>query len=104
MDESQVDPLLLKRIKELMKQLPVVVVKPRSTKESADNSTLFQGRLSLPKSSPLQEEVVGVPMPTKRLAKRAVALKACERLHQLKELDDVHLLPVSHRKRQLIFW
>ena len=98
MDESQVDPLLLKRIKELVKQLPVVV-KPRSTKESADKSTLFQGRLSLPKSSPLQEEVVGVPMPTKRLAKRAVALKACERLHNLKELDDLHLLPVSHRKR-----
>lgn len=33
-------------------------------------------------------------MPTKRLAKRAVALKACIMLHKLKELDDVHLFPI----------
>ncbi|XP_046636603.1 endoribonuclease Dicer-like [Daphnia pulicaria] len=96
-DESKADPLLLKKMKELMKQLPVV--KPLSTKEPAEKIALFQCRLLLPKSSPLQGEVVGDPMLTKRLAKRAAALRACERLHQLKELDDLHLLPVSHRKR-----
>lgn len=37
-------------------------------------------------------------MPTKRLAKRAAALKMCIKLHELKELDDLHLLPVRHQK------
>ena len=34
-------------------------------------------------------------MPSKRLAKRAAALELCIRLHQLKELDDEHLLPIE---------
>lgn len=52
----------------------------------------------LPLSSPLREEVVGSVMPTKRLAKRAAALKACIALHQLQELDDAHFFPVTRLK------
>ncbi|KAI9563248.1 hypothetical protein GHT06_010706 [Daphnia sinensis] len=93
-DENRVDPLLLKRIKELVKQLPIA--KPPRNQAASVSYGLYQCRLLLPKSSPLQEEIVGEPMPTKRLAKRTVALRACQRLHVLKELDDLHLLPVSH--------
>ncbi|KAK4037186.1 hypothetical protein OUZ56_029226 [Daphnia magna] len=55
---------------------------------------LYQCRLILPLNSPLREEIIADVMPTKRLAKRAVALKACIMLHKLKELDDVHLFPI----------
>ena len=39
--------------------------------------------------------MVGPLLPSKRSAKRAVALDACRKLHKLQELDDVHLLPVT---------
>lgn len=62
---------------------------------SASKIRFFACRLILPLSSPLREEIMGDVMPTKRLAKHAAALKACKLLHQLKELDDFHLQPVS---------
>jgi len=34
-------------------------------------------------------------MSSKKMAKRAVALETCKRLHQLRELNE-HLLPVEH--------
>ena len=49
----------------------------------------------LPLNSPLRDEMVGPLLPSKRSAKRAVALDACQKLHKLQELDDVHLLPVT---------
>ncbi|XP_059352941.1 endoribonuclease Dicer-like [Daphnia carinata] len=94
-DENRIDPLLLQRIKELVKRLPIT--KPHTGQAATVSHGFYQCQLLLPKSSPLQEEIVGEPMPTKRLAKRTVALRACQRLHTLKELDDLHLLPVSHR-------
>ncbi|KAK4025948.1 hypothetical protein OUZ56_014980 [Daphnia magna] len=94
-DENLIDPLLLQRIKELVKRLPIP--KPPPNQVATVSYGLYQCQLLLPKSSPLQEEIVGEPMPTKRLAKRTVALRVCQRLHMLKELDDLHLLPVSHR-------
>lgn len=94
-DENLIDPLLLQRIKELVKRLPIP--KPPPNQVATVSYGLYQCQLLLPKSSPLQEEIVGEPMPTKRLAKRTVALRVCQRLHTLKELDDLHLLPVSHR-------
>ena len=42
----------------------------------------------------------GPEMPTRKLAKQAVALKACVRLHQLGELND-NLLPVGSKCKQL---
>lgn len=80
-----------------MKELPAP--KPLPNKATQDTYGLYECRLALPKSSPLQEEIIGEPMPTKRLAKRTAALRACQLLHTLKEFDDIHLLPVSHRSR-----
>lgn len=55
----------------------------------------YQCRLILPLNSPMREEMVGDVMPSKRLAKRSVALKTCIKLHEMQELDDKHLLPVK---------
>ena len=86
-EESAVDPVQLQNIKDILKKLP--------TEMSRNSPThLYQCHLLLPLNSPLRDEVVGDAMPTKRLAKRAVALKASIILHQLKELDDNHLFPV----------
>jgi endoribonuclease Dicer len=56
---------------------------------------LYRVHLLLPLSSPLREEIVGPALPSKLYAKRAVALEACKKLHQLGELDNVHLLPIT---------
>jgi endoribonuclease Dicer len=65
-------------------------VKPDSPFEN-----FYRFRLLLPLNSPLREEIVGPFLPSKRSAKRAVALEACTKLHKLQELDDVHLLPAT---------
>ena len=80
--EDQIEPIWLSRIQELLKTLP-----PEA------ECKYFECRLVLPLNSPLKEEVVSCIMPSQRLAKRSVALKTCVRLHELKELDDVHLFP-----------
>ena len=102
-DERSVEPTLLKNIKELLKKLPYIASSPRtkSTDQPPVNCSLYRCRLILPRNSPLTQEMIGEVMPSKRMAKRAVALKACIHLHELKELDDIHLLPVL-RKRT--FW
>ena len=92
-DESVVDPSWLRKIRELLKSLPE---SSSSAINVAINCGLFQCSLILPLNSPLREEVTGEVMPTKRLAKRAVALKTCKILHRLKELDDAHLFPIVH--------
>lgn len=48
--------------------------------------------LRLPINSPLKRRILGDVMPSKLLAKQAVALKACQELHQMGELDD-NLMP-----------
>lgn len=57
-------------------------------------SPLFRARLQLPINSPIKEPIIGIEMPSKRLAQMAAALKTCEILHKSGELDD-HLLPVG---------
>ena len=42
----------------------------------------------------------GPEMPTKKLAKRAAALEACKRLHQVGELNN-NLLPVGSKCKEL---
>jgi endoribonuclease Dicer len=86
--ESDVDPIQLQKIKDILKKLPT-----DASKYSSINN-LFQCNLFLPLNSPLRDEVIGDVMPTKRLAKRAVALKASIKLHELKELNDNHLFPM----------
>jgi endoribonuclease Dicer len=75
--ESDVDPIQLQKIKDILKKLPT-----DASKYSSINN-LFQCHLFLPLNSPLRDEVIGDVMPTKRLAKRAVALKASIKLHEL---------------------
>lgn len=64
--------------------------KPKPHEESFG---FYQCSLLLPLNSPLRDEVIGKVMPSKRLAKRSVALKACRLLHEKEEFDDEHLLP-----------
>ncbi|KAJ9599534.1 hypothetical protein L9F63_010006, partial [Diploptera punctata] len=56
--------------------------------------------LYLPIASPLNDYIKGPEMPTKKLAKRAVALEACKRLHKIGELND-NLLPVGSKCEEL---
>lgn len=92
-DESVVDPAHLKNIKDILKKIPSDI-SGSSPANGVSIGGLYQCCLILPLNSPLREEITGDVMPTKRLAKRAVALKTCIMLHKLKELDDVHLFPV----------
>ncbi|KAF7283787.1 hypothetical protein GWI33_022827 [Rhynchophorus ferrugineus] len=48
--------------------------------------------IDLPTICPLTESIIGPFMSNTKLAKRAAALRACVKLHQIKELDD-NLLP-----------
>lgn len=54
--------------------------------------TLYSCSLRLPINSPLRRCIVGDPMPSKLLAKQAAALKTCEELHRMGELDN-NLVP-----------
>lgn len=54
--------------------------------------TLYSCSLRLPINSPLRRCIVGDPMPSKLLAKQAAALRTCEELHKMGELDD-NLVP-----------
>lgn len=60
-----------------------------------ENPAWFQCQLMLPLNSPMRDVVTGKAMPSKRLAKRSAALQLCIRLHEMKELDDEHLLPIE---------
>ncbi|XP_071454543.1 endoribonuclease Dicer [Hetaerina americana] len=57
--------------------------------------------LQLPMNSPIRNIIKGIPMPNKRLAKRAVAIIACAILHRKKELGKNDLLPVCHKPEAL---
>jgi len=54
----------------------------------------FKCTIQLPINSPFKEVIVGPVMPSLELAKRAAALEACKKLHQIKELDD-YMLPIG---------
>uniref|UniRef100_K1QXR8 ribonuclease III n=1 Tax=Magallana gigas TaxID=29159 RepID=K1QXR8_MAGGI len=61
---------------------------------SGEGGTMYRATLNLPINSPYKRSVQGEVMPTKNLAKRAVALKLCQCLHEAGELDD-QLNPVG---------
>lgn len=62
--------------------------------------TLYSCSLRLPINSPLRRCIVGDPMPSKLLAKQAAALKTCEELHKMGELDD-NLVPQGKEAMRL---
>ncbi|XP_022096692.1 endoribonuclease Dicer-like [Acanthaster planci] len=55
---------------------------------------MYQSQIFLPINSPIRDPIQGPPMPKRKLAEMAAALKTCETLHKAGELDD-NLLPVG---------
>ena len=88
---SQVEPSWMRLLQSVISQLP-------DSRTTTHTGELYQCSILLPLNSPLREEIFGQVMPTKKLAKRAAALKMCIKLHELKELDDLHLLPIRQNK------
>ena len=66
----------------------------RCCKTERNGITLFQYTLRLPLNSPMKHDIVGLPMPTRTLARRVAALIACRILHKSGELDD-NLQPIG---------
>ena len=66
----------------------------RCCKALRNNSYVYQYTLRLPLNSSMKFDILGVPMPTRTLARRVAALIACRVLHRSGELDD-NLLPIG---------
>nr|AUZ94233.1 dicer-1 [Recilia dorsalis] len=49
---------------------------------------MYYCTVRLPINSPVKQDIIGHPMPTRVLAKRIAALETCRVLHESKELDD----------------
>ncbi|GLG98532.1 Endoribonuclease Dcr-1 [Gryllus bimaculatus] len=63
-------------------------------KVRSSDQTIYICTVRLPINSPVKQDIVGLPMPTRVLARRIAALEACRILHKARELDD-NLLPVG---------
>lgn len=61
----------------------------------------YECTLKMPINSPLKQPIVGEKMQRKKLAKMAAALKACEKLDEIGELNE-HLVPISALLQQKI--
>lgn len=55
---------------------------------------LYSYTIRLPINSPLKYDIVGIPMPSRVLARRVAALQVCKELHKMRELDN-NLQPIS---------
>lgn len=66
----------------------------RCCKTERSGNSVFQYTLRLPLNSPMKHDIVGIPMPTRTLARRVAALIACRMLHKSGELDD-NLQPIG---------
>lgn len=55
---------------------------------------LYSYTIRLPINSPLKYDIIGIPMPSKVLARRVAALQVCKELHKISELDD-NLQPIG---------
>ncbi|XP_013409876.1 LOW QUALITY PROTEIN: endoribonuclease Dicer-like [Lingula anatina] len=68
--------------------------------EQGTDPVMYVCTLRLPINSPVKEPCVGDPMSSQKLAKMAVALKTCQKLHEAGELDN-HLLPIGTMREML---
>lgn len=66
----------------------------RCCKTERNGVILYQYTLRLPLNSPMKTDIVGVPMPTRTLARRVAALIASRILHRSGELDN-NLQPIG---------
>nr|WOZ50365.1 endoribonuclease Dcr 1-like protein [Sogatella furcifera] len=57
--------------------------------------------IRLPINSPVKQDIVGHPMPTRVLARRIAAIEACKTLHLAKELDD-NMQPIGKERFQML--
>ncbi|PSN49931.1 Endoribonuclease Dcr-1 [Blattella germanica] len=66
-----------------------------NVKTTSDNGLIsFICTVRLPINSPVKQDIVGLPMPSRVLARRIAALETCKVLHKTQELDD-NLMPVG---------
>lgn len=66
----------------------------RCCKTIRNGHSIYQYTLRLPINSPMKDDILGLPMPTRTLGRRVAALIACRILHQSGELDD-NLNPIG---------
>lgn len=66
----------------------------RCCKALRNGNFVYQYTLRLPLNSSMKYDILGVPMPTRTLARRVAALIACRVLHRNGELDD-NLQPIG---------
>lgn len=66
----------------------------RCARTSRNGRDVFQYTLRLPINSPIKQDILGLPMATRILARRMAALIACRVLHRSGELDDA-LQPIG---------
>lgn len=66
----------------------------RCARTQRNGVDLYQYTIRLPINSPLKQDILGLPMPSRILARRMAALHACKILHQSGELDD-YLQPIG---------
>ncbi|CAO1443231.1 unnamed protein product [Diamesa tonsa] len=66
----------------------------RCCKTLRNDNFVYQYTLRLPLNSSMKYDILGVPMPTRTLARRVAALIACRVLHRNGELDD-NLQPIG---------
>ncbi|XP_039288314.1 LOW QUALITY PROTEIN: endoribonuclease Dcr-1 [Nilaparvata lugens] len=57
--------------------------------------------IRLPINSPVKQDIVGHPMPTRVLARRIAAMEACRTLYEARELDD-NLQPIGKERFQML--
>ncbi|RZF36221.1 hypothetical protein LSTR_LSTR008547 [Laodelphax striatellus] len=57
--------------------------------------------IRLPINSPVKQDIVGHPMPTRVLARRIAAIEACKTLHLARELDD-NMQPIGKERFQML--
>ncbi|KAL5284380.1 DICER1 family protein [Megaselia abdita] len=66
----------------------------RCAKTYRNGHHLYSYTIRLPINSPLKYDIIGIPMPSKVLARRVAALQVCKELHKISELDD-NLQPIG---------
>lgn len=66
----------------------------RCARTQRDGIDFYQYTIRLPINSPLKRDFMGLPMPSRTLARRMAALITCKILHQSGELDDT-LQPIG---------
>ncbi|XP_041980153.1 endoribonuclease Dicer [Aricia agestis] len=73
-------------------------ITPMWIQERPQNSELRRTIIILPLACPVKEDIVGDYFEVLKNAKRSAALKACMKLHEVGELDEVTLLPRKYGK------